>query len=138
MIVQQRYTRVEPGEIVLGGGAGGWYAIWAGCVSVGRGKTGTHMEGDGRRKDELLATAAAHDNPDGVPDQSSAAERGHDEAKDLDAAVRVVDLVVHVLSDRDGEDEEVERDHGAVWTGAPKSRVLVVALEVGKVAVAAG
>lgn len=83
-------------------------------------KTGTHREGDGRRKNELLATAAAHDDPDSVSDQGSAAKRGHNKAEDLDTVVRVVDLVVHVLGDRDGEDEEVEGDHGAVWTGSRK------------------
>ena len=29
-----RYTRVEPDGIVFGGEAGGWNAIWAGCVPV--------------------------------------------------------------------------------------------------------
>lgn len=54
---------------------------------------------------------AAEDDPASVADQSSTAQGGHYEAEGLDAAVGVVCLVIDILGDRDGEDEEVERDH---------------------------
>lgn len=74
---------------------------------------GTHVESDGRREDGLATTMAADDDPTDVADECRAAQGGHDETKDLDAAVWVARLVVDILGDRDGEDEEVEGDHDA-------------------------